>query len=58
MRTTVLTSLLLLALSGPSASGAPSSERWVVSWTASMQGPYPIGNPLAQPDLSLAFPSA
>ena len=32
-------------------------EQWVVSWTGSTQGPYPIGNPSAQPDLTLAFPS-
>jgi hypothetical protein len=29
-----------------------------VSWTASAQGPYPIGNPSAQPDQRFAFPSA
>ena len=33
-------------------------EKWVTSWTGSVQGPYPIGNPSAQPDLRFAFPSA
>src|SRR5438067_12910074 len=35
----------------------PSAEKWVTSWTGSVQGPYPIGNPSAQPDLRFAFPS-
>jgi len=30
---------------------------WVVSWAASIQGPYPVGNPSAQPDQRFAFPS-
>ncbi|MDR3439050.1 MAG: GDSL-type esterase/lipase family protein [Telmatospirillum sp.] len=34
------------------------SQSWVASWTASAQGPYPIGNPSAQPDLRFAFPEA
>lgn len=29
---------------------------WVTTWSASVQGPYPIGNPSAQPDLRFAFP--
>lgn len=32
------------------------AERWVASWTASAQGPYPIGNPTAQPEMKFAFP--
>jgi hypothetical protein len=28
----------------------------VVSWTGSVQGPYPVGNPSAQPDQKFAFP--
>src|SRR5690349_13891143 len=31
---------------------------WITSWAASVQGPYPVGNPSAQPNLSFAFPSA
>lgn len=31
---------------------------WKTVWTASMQGPYPVGNAYAQPDLSFAFPDA
>ena len=29
----------------------------MTSWAASVQGPYPVGNPSAQPDLSRVFPS-
>ena len=47
---------LSLALSSPPA--AAQSEKWVASWTGSVQGPYPVGNPSAQPDLRLAFPAA
>jgi len=31
--------------------------KWVTTWTASVHGPYPIGNPSAQPNLSFAFPT-
>ena len=37
---------------------AAGSEGWVTSWAGSVQGPYPIGNPSLQPNLSLVFPSA
>ncbi|HEV2675690.1 MAG TPA: GDSL-type esterase/lipase family protein [Aliidongia sp.] len=30
---------------------------WVTSWAGSVQGPYPIGNPSAQPDLRFALPN-
>jgi lysophospholipase L1-like esterase len=52
-------SLLLLcaALTHP-MQAAQTQDKWVVSWVGSVQGPYPVGNPSAQPDLKLAFPSA
>jgi lysophospholipase L1-like esterase len=59
-----LRSLLLGAavLASPVAAGAQpvqkSGEKWVTAWAASVQGPYPVGNPSAQPDLRFAFPSA
>ena len=31
-------------------------EAWATSWAASVQGPYPVGNPSAQPDQRFAFP--
>ena len=36
--------------------GQAGAQQWVASWTASAHGPYPIGNPSAQPDLRLVFP--
>ncbi len=56
----LIASLLLLfcAAGANSISAAQSPDKWVVSWVGSVQGPYPIGNPSAQPDLKLAFPSA
>ena len=38
------------------SSQTPSGTKWVTSWGASIQGPYPIGNPSAMPDMSRAFP--
>lgn len=35
-----------------------SSRMWAATWTASVHGPYPSGNPSAQPDLRFAFPDA
>ncbi len=35
---------------------AADSRNWVVSWTGSAQGPYPVGNATAQPELKFAFP--
>jgi len=37
---------------------AATAPHWVAAWTASAQGPYPIGNPTAQPELKFAFPDA
>lgn len=34
----------------------PSREKWAATWAASVHGPYPSGNPSAQPDLRYAFP--
>lgn len=48
-----LSFILTLALVAP----AQAQEKWVTAWAASVQGPYPVGNPSAQPDLRFAFPS-
>src|SRR6266513_4739873 len=29
---------------------------WVAAWAASAQGPYPVGNPTAQPEQKFTFP--
>ncbi len=50
--------LMLTMLCASAAASAASQSNWVTSWAASVQGPYPVGNPSAQPDLSLVFPSA
>src|SRR6516165_8591934 len=42
----------------PHALAAQQGETWLVSWVASAHGPYPVGNPSAQPDQRFAFPSA
>ena len=41
----------------PQTLWAQQDQKWVVSWAASAHGPYPIGNPSAQPDQRFAFPS-
>ena len=54
---------ILLALLGLSflvaatGTGAAAAPNWVVGWTGSVQGPYPIGNATAQPELKFAFPA-
>jgi alkanesulfonate monooxygenase SsuD/methylene tetrahydromethanopterin reductase-like flavin-dependent oxidoreductase (luciferase family) len=50
--------MLAVGLCLTGSARAQQGEKWVVSWTASAQGPYPIGNPSAQPDQRFAFPSA
>src|SRR2546428_7586469 len=52
-----LSLLALLAFTAP-LPAQPPAQIWVVSWIGSVHGPYPSGNPSAQPDMQLAFPSA
>jgi lysophospholipase L1-like esterase len=56
MRLVPSLSLIVALAVAPSAAPA-QSQKWVTAWAASVQGPYPVGNPSAQPDLRLAFPS-
>lgn len=53
--TIILATAAVVALSPISAHAA---DRWATSWAASVQGPYPVGNPSAQPVLKFAFPNA
>jgi lysophospholipase L1-like esterase len=46
-----------VAQTASSRSGSPSTDKWVTAWAGAVQGPYPIGNPSAQPDMRFAFPS-
>jgi lysophospholipase L1-like esterase len=39
------------------AAAPPGGGAWATAWAASVQGPYPVGNPSAQPDQSFAFPA-
>jgi lysophospholipase L1-like esterase len=61
MRKFISLSLSLVAasiiISTHIAVAAQPAEKWVASWTSSVQGPYPVGNPSAQPDMRFAFPS-
>jgi lysophospholipase L1-like esterase len=50
--------VLLLIMAAPFTATAAEQPNWVTSWAASVQGPYPVGNPSAQPNLSRVFPSA
>ena len=52
-----LSILSCVALTHPVNAAAQSTQTWVVSWIGSVQGPYPVGNPSAQPDMKLAFRS-
>lgn len=51
---------LILALSmtipAPIVAVAQTGTKWVTSWAGSVQGPYPVGNPSAQPQLGAVFP--
>ena len=53
----VLAACLSFAGATPAAAQT-APPHWATSWAASVQGPYPVGNPSAQPDLHFAFPSA
>lgn len=40
----------------PGAHSSPDPDsKWISVWAAAEQGPYPVGNPAAQPDLQYAF---
>jgi lysophospholipase L1-like esterase len=52
--------LMSLAVVAPAAfaqASASSTDNWVAAWAASVHGPYPSGNAVAQPDLHFALPS-
>src|SRR3954470_20927801 len=53
----ILAAVLLLALVSVAGAQDAPKIKWVVSWAASVHGPYPVGNPSAQPDMKLALPA-
>ena len=48
----VLAAAVLASFASPAL-----AQQWVASWTGSSHGPYPVGNPTAQPEMKFAFPS-
>ncbi len=50
-------SLALISTLFAVSAQAQTDNKWVSAWLGAIQGPYPVGNPSAQPDLSLAFPA-
>src|SRR5713226_8572528 len=56
MRSLVRLVMASLFVASPLAASARDGESWVTTWTGSVQGPYPVGNPSAQPDQRFAFP--
>jgi hypothetical protein len=53
----LVVSLAPVTAGAQAAARAASGQKWVVAWVGSIQGPYPVGNPSAQPEMKLAFPS-
>ena len=53
MRVAAIASLVLSLMALSYSAMSEGSEKWVTSWAASAQGPYPSGNALVQPDLRL-----
>lgn len=54
LRRVLIAMTFAISLAGPAA--AQGELAWKTSWAASVQGPYPVGNPSAQPDQRFAFP--
>jgi lysophospholipase L1-like esterase len=53
---TIFAALAFLLIAG--RTDPANAQSWVASWTASAQGPWPVGNATAQPELKFALPSA
>jgi lysophospholipase L1-like esterase len=47
---------MILALAAGSLAGQ-TADKWITTWAASVQGPYPVGNASVQPKLDFAFPA-
>jgi len=54
----VLAALSTVFLRGQRPASVPQGQMWAATWAASVHGPYPSGNPSAQPELKFAFPDA
>ncbi len=57
MRVAAIASLVVALMALSYSAMSEGSDRWVTSWAASAQGPYPSGNAMWQPDLRRVFPA-
>jgi lysophospholipase L1-like esterase len=48
---------IIVAATACMPASANAADKWATSWAASVQGPYPVGNPSAQPVQKFAFPT-
>ena len=56
---TLMVALICLIYCAMTSTDTPAqTQKWAASWAASAHGPYPSGNPSAQPVLDFAFPEA
>src|SRR5688572_1393907 len=46
---------VLVCAAAPALAQLPRGQKWVTTWAASVHGPYPSGNPVAQPVLDRVF---
>ena len=49
--------IMLIGANLAASQPAMADERFIAVWTGAVQGPYPLGNPSAQPDLGFALPN-
>jgi lysophospholipase L1-like esterase len=57
LRFTIAALPALVALPAMAQPQKPADRGWVAAWTASAQGPYPVGNATVQPELRFALPA-
>ncbi len=57
MRMARLLAALLMVATPLSAAAQSKNQKWVATWVGSVHGPYPTGNPVAQPEMKFAIPS-
>jgi lysophospholipase L1-like esterase len=49
--------VLLAVIAGTTMAARQAPDTWVTTWVASVHGPYPVGNPSAQPSQRMTFPA-
>jgi hypothetical protein len=54
-RTVATTVAVLMLAAAPAPGQLPRGQVWVTTWAGSVHGPYPAGNPVAQPMLDRVF---